>query len=155
MAEEFVAAGEQHWARFVDEARRAPATFLQRLRDQSQGKGLPAGIVPATYYWLVRDGVVIGRCNLRHRLNEKLEHEGGHIGYAIRPSERSKGYGTLQLALALEKARPLGLSRVLVTCDTDNVASARLIETNGGVLEDVRLSQETGKDKRRYWIELD
>jgi predicted acetyltransferase len=154
MAEEFLAAGEEHWACDLPEVRKDPAAFVRRLRNQSQGKGLAAGLVPATYYWLVRDDVVIGRANLRHRLNEKLEHEGGHIGYAIRPSERGKGYGTRQLALALEKARQLGLLRVLVTCDDDHVASARVIETNGGILEDVRVSHETGKDKRRYWIDL-
>ena len=35
---------------------------------------------------------------------------------------------------------------MLVTCDVDNVGSRRVIEANGGVLEDVRGA------KRRYWI---
>lgn len=73
---------------------------------------------------------------------------GGHIGYGIRPSERGKGYGKQQLALALLEAKKLALSPVLITCDMDNAASRAVILANGGVLEDVRAGKE------RYWIEL-
>jgi predicted acetyltransferase len=83
-----------------------------------------------------------------------LAHEGGHIGYGVRPSERGKGYGTEVCRRTLEAARGLGLARVLITCDTDNPASARIIEKNGGVLENEVRSRETGKMKRRYWVTL-
>jgi predicted acetyltransferase len=83
-----------------------------------------------------------------------LEHHGGHVGYAIRPSERLKGYGTRLLALTLDKAREMGLGRVLVTCDTDNFASVRVIEKNGGVLENQVISNRSGKMISRYWIAL-
>jgi len=58
------------------------------------------------------------------------------------------------LALVLEKARQRFIGRVLVTCDKDNVASARVIQKNGGRLEDERVSRKTGKVKQRYWIDL-
>jgi len=91
---------------------------------------------------------------LRHQLTPALEHEGGHIGYDIRPSARRRGFGTLILALTLERARILGLARALLTCDTDNTASARIIERNGGALAARVVSNRTGKLISQYWIEL-
>ena len=132
------------------------AAHVQRLRDQSRGIGLPEGHVPGSTYWLVRDGdgVMLGISNLRHRLTPKLEDHGGHIGYGIRPSERRKGYGTLILKLTMEKARALGLTRVLITCDPENVGSARIIQKNGGVLESESWSEQAKRVTSRYWIEL-
>ncbi|MBR5982007.1 MAG: GNAT family N-acetyltransferase, partial [Firmicutes bacterium] len=99
----------------------------------------------------------IGRVNIRHRLVPHLEQFGGHIGYMIRPTEQGKGYGRMQLAMALDWVREnLDLDRVLVTCDDDNIRSARVIEANGGVLENKVENFEFGKTvlTRRYWIEL-
>jgi len=56
--------------------------------------------------------------------------------------------------MTLDKARDLGLKRVLVTADSPNVASWRIIENNGGILHGEKLSQHTGKLLRKYWIEL-
>lgn len=56
------------------------------------------------------------------------------------------------IGLALEKCRELGITRVLITCDKDNVGSAKSIQRNGGVLEDERLLD--GKIVQRYWIDL-
>ena len=71
--------------------------------------------------------------------------EGGHIGYVIRPSERRKGYGTLILGLALVQAHACGLDRVRFTCNTENIASARIIEKkwrNPGQLRGINLVWE-------------
>lgn len=105
------------------------------------------GFVRCSYRWIVDDGEFVGYLALRHELNDFLLDQGGHIGYSVRPSRRREGHATRALALGVVEARELGLERVLVTCDVDNLASARTIERNGGVLEDVR------GDKRRYWIE--
>ena len=113
------------------------------------------GMVPATSFWLVAGEPVVGRASVRHRLNEALLLWGGHIGYAIRPSERRKGYGTAALRLALTEAGPLGLREVLVTCDSDNAGSRRIIERNGGVLENEVVVPHLPKPKLRFWIELD
>ena len=42
------------------------------------------------------------------------------------------GYGKILLSLALEKARDIGLKKVLVTRRNDNFGSAKVIESNGG-----------------------
>ncbi len=87
---------------------------------------------------------------MRHELNDFLLRAGGHVGYSVRPSERGRGRATWALGEILVAAGKRGLNRVLVTCDVDNPASARVIENNGGVLEDVR-DTELGT-LRRYWI---
>lgn len=105
--------------------------------------------VHCDYYWLIdseTDPSVLGFLALRHRLNGFLLEQGGHIGYSVRPGARRHGHATRALGLALRRCVELGLERVLLTCDVTNVASARTIEANGGVLEDVR------QGKRRYWI---
>jgi predicted acetyltransferase len=117
------------------------------------GTPRPSGWVTGTYLWMVEDAddgwggpEVVGRISLRHELTPWLREVGGHVGYGVRPSARRRGHATRALALVLPVAAARGLDRVLVTCDLDNVASARVIEANGGVLEDVRGT------KRRYWV---
>jgi predicted acetyltransferase len=88
----------------------------------------------------------------RHELNDVLLHHGGHIGYYVRPSARGKRYGTAILDLTLAEGRKRGIERFLLTVDSNNVPSIRVIEGNGGVLEDERLDEETGRMFRRYWI---
>jgi predicted acetyltransferase len=131
------------------------AAYLAHLAAMARGEGLAPGIVAGDEFWLVRDGTeVLGAARLRHYLTPALEDIGGHIGYTIRPSARGQGYGTLQLALTLERARALGLARVLLTCDTANIPSARVIEHNGGVLSSQGYSPVTGTEVSRYWIGL-
>lgn len=107
--------------------------------------------VPSTYFWITDgDGgpgdEVVGFLHLRHLLNDWLLEQGGHIGYAVRPSARRRGHAARALALGVRAAAGLGIERVLVTCDADNDASRRTIEAGGGVLEDER------QGKLRYWI---
>lgn len=109
----------------------------------------PPGRVHDDLYWIADDsGGLVGFLSLRHELNEFLLEQGGHIGYSVRPSRRRSGHASRALGLAVHRARALGIERVLVTCDEDNLASARTIESQGGVLEDVRAG------KRRYWIQV-
>ncbi len=61
---------------------------------------------------------------------------GGHIGYDVRPSARRRGHATAMLAAVLARVQAMDVDPVLVTCDLDNVASRRVIESNGGVVED-------------------
>lgn len=127
--------------------------MLSRLEGFSRGVGLPDGFVRNSTYWLLRgDRKVLGALNLRHSLNDFFLNFGGQIGYGIRPTERGKGYGKEILRLGLVEAKKLGLERVLVCCFSDNIASARVIEANGGVLEDKRECE--GKKIYRYWIDI-
>lgn len=129
------------------------AAWVARLHRNGDTRVPPEpGRVHADYWWLVEDGEVLGAISLRHELNDFLLRAGGHIGYGVRPSARRRGLARWALAQVLDHARQLGLERVLVTCEDTNVASARTIESAGGVLEDVR-ETELGHT-RRYWVAL-
>jgi len=154
MVEEHIAAGDHKMWQF-DQAVEDFTQYVQDRLDWKEGTNLPVGWIPVSAFWLVRNNnVILGTSRLRHKLTDHLRNIGGHIGYNIRPSERRKGYGTLILKLTLQKARELGLRRVLITCDEDNVASIKIIERNGGELKDVYVSKELKQPTRRYWIKL-
>ncbi len=124
---------------------------LLRLQDKSAGRSLEPGWVADTTFWLVDGGEYIGRISVRHELNDRLRQVGGHIGYSIRPSKRRRGYGSHILRLVLPEAKQLGINPALLTCDDDNTASWKIIEANGGKLENkIELD---GKLIRRYWLE--
>ena len=111
----------------------------------------PPGFVTGATYLGVVAGKIVGMISIRYELNEVLLHNGGNIGYGVRPSERRKGYATQMLAMALEKCRERSIDRALVTCDKDNIGSSRTLQKNGGVLEDERVDEE-GTVFQRYWI---
>lgn len=108
--------------------------FLKRLVDMERGAGLREGFVPQTTFWAFAGTRAVGISKLRHELTDSLRRTGGNIGYAIRPSERGRGYGTSMLALTLVEAWNLGLDRVLITVNEDNRASWRIVERNYGTL---------------------
>ena len=113
----------------------------------------PPGFVTGSVYFAVENGKIIGTIAVRNYLNDALLKKGGHIGYAIRPSERQKGYGTKMLALALEKCRNIDIDKVLITCDKSNIASSKTALRNGAVLEN-EITEENGNTIQRYWIVL-
>ena len=129
------------------------AAWVRRLHSESDpAVPLPEGLVHCTYWWIVEDDEVLGAISLRHELNDFLLRAGGHIGYGIRPAARRRGLASAALAEVLPYAAKLGLTRVLLTCEVTNEGSRRVIERNGGALEDIR-DTEIGR-LRRYWITL-
>ncbi len=105
----------------------------------------------STFFCLDTDrNIFVGAVNIRHYLNEELIISSGHIGDGIRPSERNKGLGTKMIALALQECDKLGIKNILMCCDKDNIASAKTIIKNGGVLENEVL--DDGVLVQRYWI---
>jgi predicted acetyltransferase len=129
-------------------------SYVTHLHEESEGKHLPEGYVPQTTYWLVDGDEFIGRAGIRHTLSPELLKIGGHIGYDIRPSRRKMGYGKEILKLALPKAKAMGITKALVTCNETNIGSKKIIEANGGIFEN-REPQGNGlPDKLRYWITL-
>jgi predicted acetyltransferase len=116
------------------------------LGDRKEEAPRPVGHVPCTNLWWVEGEEYLGRIAVRHRLTDGLREMGGHIGYDVRRSRRREGHATAMLAATLAVAAGLGIDPALVTCDTDNIASRRVIEANGGVLEDER------HGKLRFWL---
>lgn len=114
---------------------------------------VPLGFVTGDTYFAVVEGRIVGIISIRHELNDALMNCGGHVGFGVRPAERRKGYGAKMLALALVKCRALGITRALVTCDRDNIASAETIIKNGGILEN-EVTLDDGSVSQRYWISL-
>jgi len=109
--------------------------------------------VPATFLVAEAEGQIVGRVSIRHELNAYLAEVGEHIGYGVRPGFRRLGYATALMRQCLAVASSIGLERVLVTCDDDNVGSAKVIETCGGVLENLVADCDGSVPKRRYWVE--
>jgi predicted acetyltransferase len=134
---------------------RAMTEYLARLSRLQTGVELESWQVPMSTFWLTDEArAVVGISRIRHRLTPALRLHGGHIGFLVRPSARRRGFGRQLLALSLPRARGLGLGRVLLTCDSDNAGSRRIIECNGGKLEVEAVSPESGQLIRRYWIDL-
>jgi predicted acetyltransferase len=129
------------------------ADYLKLLQDYRMGVNLPQRLVPSTF--LVADvaGEIVGRTSIRHRLNDFLLAEGGHIGFGVLRSHRRRGYATEILRQSLVIARATGIGRVLVTCDDDNIGSMKVIEAGGGRLDDVSAITPDGPAIRRYWID--
>ena len=110
------------------------------------------GLVPdSTFFCLDEErDIFVGAVNIRHYLNESLLLTGGHIGDGVRPSERRKGIATQMIGLALDECKKLGIDKVLMICDNNNIGSAKSIINNGGVLENE--IEVDGIVKQRFWI---
>ena len=125
--------------------------FKNNLNEETVREGLS----PETTYlaMAIDDGRLVGMVNIKHKLNDFLLKFGGHIDYSVRKSERQKGYAREMLGLALKECAKLNIKKVLITCGKDNVASKKVIISNGGKLENE--VQEKNKISERYWITLD
>ncbi len=129
--------------------------WLENIERNSSPETARKDWVVADAFFAVRksDGRIIGTVDVRHSLdNEFLSKYGGHIGYAVRPSERRKGYAAQILKMALRHAKSIGLSRVMLGCYSDNLASIKTIEKCGGVLAETKPYAD-GRPMNVYWIE--
>ena len=128
------------------------AAWIARLAEEEDpAQAAESGRTRCTYRWIVECDRVLGGIALRHGQDEFVQWA-GHIGYGIRPSARGQGVATWALGRMLYEARAAGLDRVLLVCEADNLASAKTVERQGGVLEGVQ-DTEHGP-VRRYWIKI-
>jgi predicted acetyltransferase len=103
--------------------------------------------VPISTFWYIDGPCYLGSVIIRHRLTSELARHGGHIGYHVAPRHRRLGHATAMLAAAIAYCRnTLEIAQVLITCNQSNITSRRVIESNGGVLENVL------DDECRYWV---
>ena len=109
--------------------------MLQKNQDFADGVNLPEGYVASETYWLVDGTEIVGVANLRLRLNDAIRHCGGHIGLGIRPSYRGKGLGIELMRQMIALAKSKGINELHIHCYKSNIASAKMIMANGGVLD--------------------
>jgi predicted acetyltransferase len=150
MAEEFRREGDPRFELALDDL----DAFFEHVERFAAGRNLPDDRVQQTHFLLFDRDRLVGSARLRHRLIPVLHLDGGNVGYEIRRAERGKGYGTTLLALVLAEACRIGLDRVLLTTERQNLPSIRVIEKNGGVPDGTSISPNTGEVMLRYWIEV-
>jgi predicted acetyltransferase len=129
-------------------------SYVRDLDHWSRGEALPPGWVSSSFYVGVVGDTIVGRLSFRHSLTKYLLNYGGHIGYAVVPEFRGRGYATAMVQKALPRCAALGLDRVLLTCDADNLASKHIIEKCGGVFESSDTEPNSLVPKLRYWIRV-
>ena len=112
---------------------------------------------PSKTFLLIResDNKIVGTINIRWNLNEKMLQFGGHIGYGIRPTERRKGYNKINLYLGILEARRLGLEKVMLDCDVNNLGSDRTLKALGGKLERTEVDPSDGVLTNVYWFDVE
>jgi predicted acetyltransferase len=146
-----------------------PEDYLAKLLNMKNGFDLaPSYSIPRTSLWILVNGQVVGDVVINHFLKDEAarrginipgyslgqDHYSSHIGYQIKPAERSKGYATKALSLALNYCRGnLKIEKVAISCNSDNLGSKRIIEKNGGV-QTTPFITESGDVKLKFWIDL-
>ena len=132
--------------------------IIQKMKDTRDKSKLKPNRVLSYDYFAVDDDKFIGIIHIRIELTPRLLMYGGHIGYGVNPKYWRQGYGTELLRIGLIRIKELMKDdRVLVTCDDDNIGSAKVIENNGGILENkvINLDDEGVEVlTRRYWIKI-
>ncbi len=128
--------------------------WLDKIISYMDIANIPNGKVPALTYFCVCGDRIVGMVNLRLALNDFLRTEGGHIGYSVRPTERGKHYATEILKMALKVYDRLGIHNVVLVCDKENIASAKVIQNCGGTLEKEFFSETYGEILQRYIIKI-
>lgn len=127
--------------------------WMSGLKIYLSEKTVSSGFSPYTTYLAINsNNDVVGMIDIRHRLNDYLFHFGGHIGYSVISSQRNKKIASRMLTLAIQKCKKTSINPILITCDKDNIPSAKVIVNNGGILENEVIKR--GREWQRYWITM-
>lgn len=128
--------------------------WLTGMQTRHTGRNLPEGYVRENFYLCYEGTRLVGVFSLKFELTEYLLNYGGHVGYATRPADRSRGLATQMLRQGLVLAKEFGFDRILCICDNDNYASEKVILKNGGVFENELYDPEEAVTVKRFWIAL-
>ena len=145
---------EISWHSFVWSEGMTHQAHLRRLSDDVRGVNLEKDRVPHTMLYGFLDEVIVGRCSVRHELNDFLRNFGGHIGYAVAPPYRRKGFGSQLFNAGQLYLKSLGVERAFMTCGFDNRPSRKMIEDAGGIFQDEAVDPSGQTVTRRYWVPL-
>ena len=129
--------------------------WIDRIAVMEKPETCPEGRVSSHMFIAVRisDNKIVGVIDLRHHLgNPVLREWGGHFGYIVRPGERGKGYAKEMVRQNLINCKELGLHKVMITCNRNNIASEKTILANGGVFEKEVLVD--GEYTKRFWVTI-
>jgi predicted acetyltransferase len=129
----------------LDEAVADFDTFARKRRATREVWG-----VPVTELWFVDGADYLGTVVVRHKLTAELMESGGHVGFHVVPHARRRGHGKRMLAEAIRFCQYQGMTEFLLTCDEHNIASRRVIEANGGVLERVAAGEARYRIRRQH-----
>ena len=120
--------------------------YLKKKYHQKNSNYSPTKDGPQTVFWLIIDDIPVGVGKLRYQLNNNIEKSKGNIGYAIRHSQRNRGYGKTILKELLKKIKETNIKEILIICKEKNIVSRKIIEANNGKLKGIY------KKKCQYWI---
>lgn len=126
-----------------------------KMEDEEYAKSI--GRCQSRTFLLIRenDNKIVGTINVRWNLNEAMLRFGGHIGYGIRPTERRKGYNKTNLYLGMLEAKKVGLEKVMLDCDVNNLGSDKTLKALGGKLERTEVDPSDGILTNVYWFNVD
>lgn len=126
-----------------------------KMEDEEYAKSV--GRCQSRTFLLIRenDNKIVGTINVRWNLNEAMLRFGGHIGYGIRPTERRKGYNKINLYLGMLEAKKVGLEKVMLDCDVNNLGSDKTLKALGGKLERTEVDPSDGILTNVYWFNVD
>ena len=126
-----------------------------KMEDEEYAKSV--GRCQSRTFLLIRenDNKIVGTINVRWNLNEAMLRFGGHIGYGIRPTERRKGYNKINLYLGMLEAKKVGLEKVMLDCDVNNLGSDKTLKVLGGKLERTEVDPSDGILTNVYWFNVD
>lgn len=125
-----------------------------KMEDEEYAKSV--GRCQGKTFLLIResDNKIVGTINVRWNLSEEMLQFGGHIGYGIRPTERRKGYNKINLYLGIIEAKKVGLEKVMLDCDVNNLGSDKTLKALGGKLERTEIDPSDGILTNVYWFDV-
>ena len=120
---------------------------LKKMISYKEGKDLPEGHVPETFFFLWNDNEIVGQFRIRHYLTDALREGAGHIGYFIKKEFRNKGFGKAGLKLTLEKAKEIiPEDEVYLRVNKDNISSLKVMLSCGGEIHH--------EDENKYYVRI-